>query len=312
MGVQPAEVPLAAGHRGGDVGVRRGVQPARGSVAGHRRRPPRWRPHHPGHPLPPVPGVLLLQRHRVRFVARGHRPHPPPLRPARAQRRGHLAAHPPAPACGHGAGLAQPHGRLRSRHLPGRRHHRLQLAAGGRRLRIPRGPDGAGVGAGEEEGRRPRRRRRPRLAWRAAAQGPDAARDVRDQRHVHVRAEHARRLLGRRPGGPPRRRRRAEGLQPRPPGDLLPRQHHGVRRVPAHHLAAPGQEAARHGGQRAVRGALRVHRRCAGRPRRGVRRRELQGRRDHRLRRRPGRCCSGVHGVPGGFCCACRGSYTEQ
>ncbi|KAL6606272.1 hypothetical protein ACP70R_041925 [Stipagrostis hirtigluma subsp. patula] len=57
----------------------------------------------------------------------------------------------------------------------------------------------------------------------------------RDQRRVRVRVEHARRLLGRLPGGPRRRRRHPARLQPRPPGDLLPLQHHGVRGLPAHH-----------------------------------------------------------------------------
>ncbi|KAM3224091.1 hypothetical protein ACQJBY_057476 [Aegilops geniculata] len=135
--VQPAEVPPAAGRPGGHRHVRRRLQPPGRRLAGRPRRPARRRPHHPRNPLPPLPRLFLLQRHRLRRVARGHRPHPRPRRPPRQEGEGQPLGR-RAPAAGHGAGPAQPHGRVRRRHLPGQGLHHLLRGAGGCRLPLRR------------------------------------------------------------------------------------------------------------------------------------------------------------------------------
>ncbi|KAF7086556.1 hypothetical protein CFC21_089844 [Triticum aestivum] len=115
MGVQPAEVPPAAGHPGDHRHVRRRLQPARRRLAGHPRGQTRRRSYHPPNPLPPLPRLLLLQRRGICRIPRGHRPHPHPRRPARQgegeeEEEGRRPGRPAAAGL-HDSGRAQPHGR---------------------------------------------------------------------------------------------------------------------------------------------------------------------------------------------------------
>ena len=296
MGVHAAEVPPAAGHAGGDGGVRRRVQPAGRRVDGREgRRPPRRRPRHQGPLQRPLPPLLLLQRHRVRVVARRHRPHPP-LR--RAPREAERAGHRDAAARGHGARPRQPHGRLRRGDVPGQDHHHVH-----RRARLPRRRLRRAAGGARLAARRRARRRRARREGEVA-QGAPAARHVRHEPHVRRRAEHAGRLLVGHRRRPPRRRRGHGRPAPGEADGVPPLQHHRVRRVAARHRAAPRPEAARRHGARL--GAVRVRSRLAGGARRSLRRRELQGGAHHRLRGSSDRRYPRLHCHPSGRRCVRR------
>uniref|UniRef100_A0A8R7V199 Uncharacterized protein n=1 Tax=Triticum urartu TaxID=4572 RepID=A0A8R7V199_TRIUA len=134
----------AAGNAGGHGDICRGVQPTGGRLAGDCRRhgPIRRRLHYPDHQLPPVPGVLLLQRHRICLVTRDHPRHPLPHPHGREKEE---PRHPPATAGGHACGPAKRHGSLCCRDMPRQAHDHLLLGAGGCRRCLPCSSDGASL-----------------------------------------------------------------------------------------------------------------------------------------------------------------------